>query len=67
MSCRILLEECMACGVCYAVCPTDAITGQDDDIYEIDPDLCNCCETYYEEPQCKAVCPVENEIVCDCD
>lgn len=67
MSCRINLEECIACGACYAVCPTDAITGQDDDNYAIDPKKCNCCKAEHNIPQCKAVCPIEDTITCECD
>ncbi|MBE2189036.1 MAG: YfhL family 4Fe-4S dicluster ferredoxin [Desulfobulbaceae bacterium] len=53
-----ILEDCIICGKCEPICPTEAIfLGED--IYEIDADKCVECIGYFDEPQCHAVCPVD--------
>jgi len=42
-------EECIACGVCMASCPTEAIS--EGDIYVIDPEKCIDCGV------CEVDCP----------
>jgi ferredoxin len=42
-------QDCIACGVCQAECPTDAIS--EGDIYVIDPEKCIECGA------CADVCP----------
>ncbi len=53
-------ETCINCGACEPECPVDAIT-EGDEFFEIDPDLCIECEGHFDEPQCKEVCPVDDE------
>ncbi len=43
-------DTCIACGVCQAECPVDAIS-EGDPIYIIDPELCTDCGA------CADVCP----------
>lgn len=50
-------SDCIICGACEAVCPVEAIEIGED-IYEIDADKCIECQSYYDEPQCVNVCPV---------
>ena len=45
-------DECILCGACEPECPVEAIS-EDDEKYEIDPDLCTDCGA------CVGVCPVE--------
>ena len=61
----VINEECIACAACLPECPNEAIS--EGDIYIIDPDKCTECVGHYDEPQCVAVCPVDNCIVADPD
>jgi len=45
-------DLCLACGACEDVCPSEAISEQDD-VYVIDPELCNDCAA------CEDECPNE--------
>jgi ferredoxin len=49
---HMITEECISCGACEPECPNEAISAGDD-IYVIDPDKCDDCET------CVEVCPVD--------
>lgn len=51
-------EECASCGVCMEECPNKAIT-EGDERYVIDPTKCTECVGFFDEPQCRSVCPVE--------
>ncbi len=51
-------EECTGCNTCLPHCPTNAITIQDGE-YWINPALCNNCEGYFPEPQCRVICPTD--------
>lgn len=51
-------EECTGCNTCLPHCPTQAISIQDGE-YWINPVLCNNCEGFYPEPQCRVICPTE--------
>lgn len=53
-----ITDECINCDVCEPECPNEAIY-QGVAIYEIDPDRCTECEGHFDEPQCRAVCPVD--------
>ena len=59
----LINEECIACAACLPECPNEAII--EGDIYIIDPDKCTECIGHYDEPQCVAVCPVDNCCVPD--
>jgi ferredoxin len=39
-------------------CPNKAIT-EGDERYVIDPTKCTECVGFFDEPQCRSVCPVE--------
>lgn len=45
----IIGDNCVACGTCQSICPTDSIT--EGDIYHINPDTCIECGS------CAQVCP----------
>jgi ferredoxin len=51
-------DECISCGACTAECPVDAIYDGTDHT-EINSEKCVECVGHFDEPQCKAVCPVE--------
>ena len=54
----LITDECINCDVCVAECPNEAIS-QGPDIYVIDPDKCTECVGHFDEPQCRAICPVD--------
>jgi ferredoxin len=54
----LITEDCINCDVCVAECPNEAIS-QGPDIYVIDPDKCTECVGHFDEPQCRAICPVD--------
>jgi ferredoxin len=39
-----ITEDCLACAACVDECPNDAIS-EGDEIYLIDPELCDDCAT----------------------
>ena len=47
-----ITDECISCGSCAEVCPTNAISAGDTQ-YNIDPDTCIDCGA------CVEVCPVD--------
>ncbi len=53
-----ITDECTNCAACEPECPNGAIT-QGDEIFEINPNLCNECVGSYDESQCVAVCPAD--------
>ena len=60
----LITDDCINCDVCEPECPNEAIF-MGPEIYEIDPNKCTECVGHYDEPQCVAVCPVDNCIVPD--
>lgn len=53
-----ITEDCINCAACEPECPNGAISAGDD-IYVIDPNLCNECVGFHDEEACQVVCPVE--------
>jgi ferredoxin len=51
-------DECISCSACELECPNKAIS-QGDSIYVIDPNKCTECVGHFDEPQCRAICPVD--------
>jgi len=49
--------ECTACSSCASICPTGAISIQQNK-YWIDPALCNNCEGYAPQPLCADICDI---------
>ncbi len=60
----MITDECINCDVCEPECPNDAISPGEE-FYEIDPLLCTECVGHFLEPQCAAVCPVDNCCISD--
>lgn len=54
----MITSQCINCDVCEPVCPNQAIR-MGAEIYVIDPDRCTECVGHFDEPQCRAVCPVD--------
>jgi ferredoxin len=48
----------ISCGACLPECPTNSIT--EGTPYVINADTCVECVGYFDEPQCKSVCPVSD-------
>ena len=59
-----ITDNCTACDACKPVCPNEAIAAGDP-IYTIDGDRCTECVGHFDEPQCAAVCPVDNCCISD--
>jgi len=53
-----ITDECTACALCEAECPTGSIS-EGEDIYIINSETCNECIDQEGGPQCVLVCPVE--------
>ncbi len=47
MVAKIIIEECVACGLCEDACPTDAIVMED--VAVVDEDECLDCESCIDE------------------
>ena len=58
-----MTENCITCVTCVPKihCPTGAIIVENEQ-YSINPELCNGCEGYYEEPQCVVHCSISSPI-----
>ena len=48
-------NECIACGDCESVCPTNAIS-EGLVAFKINADKCTECEGEHDEPQCVIAC-----------
>ncbi len=49
----VIHDECIACGKCIEVCPTDAITGAKKTVHVLDQEKCIACGS------CVEICPVD--------
>lgn len=71
----MITSECISCGACLPECPNEAIfesreeaeaagyhvgDGQGGTLYVISHDRCTECVGHFAEPQCAAVCPVDD-------
>ncbi len=54
----LITDECINCDVCEPECPNDAI-ALGEEHYDIDPAKCTECVGHFNEPQCRALCPVD--------
>jgi ferredoxin len=62
MALYIVEAECISCGDCEPICPTESIKSGKI-VFEIDARTCTECEGDHDEPQCVSVCPVDNCIL----
>ena len=62
MALYIVEAECISCGDCEPICPTQSIKSGKI-VFEIDARTCTECEGDHDEPQCISVCPVDNCIL----
>jgi ferredoxin len=53
-----ITDDCIVCGACDYVCPTDAIVPSTV-CYTIRADRCTECVGHFDRPQCVAACPVD--------
>ncbi len=61
MALYINADECISCGDCEPVCPTDSI-AEGIIVFEINKHSCNECEDY-EQPECVRACPIDQCIL----
>jgi len=54
----LITDVCINCDVCEPACPNGAISSGPE-IYQIDPARCTECVGHFDEPQCRALCPVD--------
>ncbi|HWJ20208.1 MAG TPA: 4Fe-4S dicluster domain-containing protein [Geobacterales bacterium] len=64
MAYKIIASSCTVCGACEAECPNVAIRTKGG-TYIIEAKKCTECLGHFDQPQCVAVCPVENTVVID--
>jgi ferredoxin len=59
-----ITDECVNCDVCEPACPNNAIYfDEEKNYYQIIPDKCTECVGHFDEPQCSALCPVDDCIL----
>ena len=56
---KINTETCTSCDACNPECPNAAISVKKG-LYVISASLCTDCEGHFDDPQCVAVCPVDD-------
>ncbi|WP_074117082.1 MULTISPECIES: 4Fe-4S binding protein [unclassified Bradyrhizobium] len=61
---KIIASQCTSCSACEPLCPNVAIWEKAGN-FVIKPNKCTECIGDFHEPQCVAVCPVENTCVID--
>lgn len=58
----IITNQCIECHRCESVCPTGAITRNEQQ-YQINSERCDDCVGHYAVPQCWAACPTSGGCV----
>lgn len=61
---KIIASQCTSSSACEPLCPNVAMSEKAGN-FVIEPKKCTECSVYFDEPQCVAVCPVENTSVID--
>lgn len=64
MAFKIVGSQCTSCSACEPECPNMAISEKNG-TFVIDPTKCTECINYFDEPQCVAVCPVDDTCIID--
>ena len=64
MAYKIIASQCSGCAACEVECPNKAIKEKSG-LFAIVADKCTECIGFFDDPQCVAVCPVDNTIVID--
>lgn len=54
--------ECISCGDCEPVCPTNSVS-EGPFVFEINAHTCNECEDDFDSPECLRACPIDNCIL----
>lgn len=57
-----IVDACVNCWACLPLCPNKAIYEAKPH-FLIDPDRCTECIGDHDDPQCAAVCPIEEAII----
>lgn len=57
-----IIESCVNCWACEAVCPSNAIYEAQPH-FLIDSKKCTECEGDHADPQCASICPIEGAIL----
>jgi ferredoxin len=66
MAYTIVAVNCTACGACEAECPNVAIREKDG-VFAINPKKCTECIGHFDDPQCAAVCPIDETCIIDAE
>lgn len=66
MALMIVTDNCTGCDACLPECPNEAIV-QRKGTYFIEWEKCTECVGFYDEPQCTAVCPIDETCIPDPD
>jgi ferredoxin len=61
---KIVASQCTGCSACESQCPNTAIFEKGG-TFVIDPKKCTECVGFFDEAQCKAVCPVDDTCIID--
>ena len=61
---KIVASQCTNCTACEALCPNQAISEKGN-TFVIDPDKCTECIGHFDDPQCVAICPVDDTCIVD--
>ncbi|SMF97560.1 4Fe-4S dicluster domain-containing protein [Methylomagnum ishizawai] len=67
MAYLIVADNCTGCCACEPECPNTAISEMASGLFTIDPAKCTECIGHHDEPQCVAVCPIEETCIIDHD